>query len=266
MNSIDDEVFLPLSQSSSVFRKEKSARNYNNSTSSCDSGIFEDSSRPYRVLFLGPPSVGKTSIITQFLHGEVSPKYRPTIHQMFQGDIELAHSQVTLDIEDTGGDFTQEFPAMTEVSLKAADGIILVFSLADQKTFEDITLLRDFISLRYEELPIVIVGNKADLERKLPRQETEATVNLNWECGYVECSAKDGTNVDGVFRELARQTKISYSSHSSDDIAGLKWITSGNKIQAVPLKTKLLSEKKKEEVIERKLSVKHVYNDMCSIC
>ena len=54
----------------------------------------------------------------------------------------------------------------------------------------------------------MIVGNKTDLERMLPAREIEATVCLDWECGYAECSAREGAGVRGVFRELAVQAKI----------------------------------------------------------
>ena len=57
-------------------------------------------------------------------------------------------------------------------------------------------------------LPTVIVGNKIDLERKLPFEEIEATVCLDWECGYAECSALTGVGVEGVFKELAKQARV----------------------------------------------------------
>ena len=54
------------------------------------------------------------------------------------------------------------------------------------------------------------MGNKTDLERKLPFEEIEGTVCLDWECGYAEASAYTGQGVDQIFSELLRQA-------SSDD-------------------------------------------------
>ena len=51
----------------------------------------------------------------------------------------------------------------------------------------------------------MIVGNKTDLERKLPFEEIEGTVCLDWECGYAEASAYTGQGVGQVFKELLRQ-------------------------------------------------------------
>ena len=206
LESIDDDVFQDGSYN---LRLEKNPKKKcsSSSSSSCDSGIFETSSKPYRLLVLGPAKVGKTSLIRQLLHKTHSYEHIPTLHQMFLGHFEHDDSQVSLTIEDTGGDFSHEFPAMMEVSLKATDGIILVFSLADRKTFEDISLIRESISSNYPNIPIVIAANKTDLDRELARLETEATVCFDWECGYVECCARDGSNVLKVFDNITTQIR-----------------------------------------------------------
>ena len=52
---------------------------------------------------------------------------------------------------------------------------------------------------------MVVVGNKADLERVADDTFTalEATVCLDWECGYAECSARTGAGIEGLQAELA---------------------------------------------------------------
>ena len=53
----------------------------------------------------------------------------------------------------------------------------------------------------------MVVGNKADLERMVPFEEVDATVCLDWECGYAECSALNKTGVEKVIKELGMQAK-----------------------------------------------------------
>lgn len=58
-------------------------------------------------------------------------------------------------------------------------------------------------------VPIVIVGNKIELaERVISREQAEAMAVYDWECGYVECSAKDNQNIVQVFKELLVQAKV----------------------------------------------------------
>ena len=109
------------------------------STGSCDSGVFGDSSKSYRILFLGLAGVGKTSIVSQFLHKQFSTRYKPTLQEMYSGEIDLGGSLCILNIEDTGQNFVHEFPAMVEVSLRVADGVVLVFSVDDPRTFEEVS-------------------------------------------------------------------------------------------------------------------------------
>ena len=58
----------------------------------------------------------------------------------------------------------------------------------------------------------MIVGNKTDLERKLPFEEIEATVCLDWECGCAETSAYTGVGVHQVFIELLKQARNNSSN------------------------------------------------------
>ena len=97
---------------------------------------------------------------------------------------------------------------MAEVSLQRADGAIMVFSVDDEKSFEHLSMLKDLISSKHPSLPIVVVGNKTDKTRVLPMEEIEATVCMDWECGYVECSAKEKNNLEDILRELANQARV----------------------------------------------------------
>lgn len=40
---------------------------------------------------------------------------------------------------------------------------------------------------------------------------TESVVTVDWENGFVEASAKDGTNITQVFKELLTQAKVKYN-------------------------------------------------------
>ena len=171
-------------------------------------GVGVGGKTAYRVLVMGSSKVGKTAIISQFLYDQFHKEYKPTIEEMYRGEFKVGNMKLSLDIEDTSGTFLFDFPVMVDVSLSAADAVLLVYSLADKESFEMVALLRDRVmKSKGADMPMVVVGNKADLERKVDMVETEALVQCDWENGYVECSAKYNENIQEVFKELLVQTR-----------------------------------------------------------
>ncbi|KAK8405620.1 hypothetical protein O3P69_001858 [Scylla paramamosain] len=181
-------------------------------TAGTSGGADTQRSRRYRVVVMGAAKVGKTAIINQFLYDTFTPKYTRTVEEMHHGEYEVAGLSLTLDILDTSGSY--EFPAMRELSVNTADAFILVYAINDAESFEEVRQLREFIlQTKKTSVPIVVVGNKADLEeqRMVPLETAETIVLVNWENGFLETSAKDNLNVLHVFKELLKQAKIKYA-------------------------------------------------------
>jgi Ras-related protein Rap-1B len=109
-------------------------------------------------------------------------------------------------ILDTAG--TEQFVAMRDLYMKSGQGFLLVFSITSPSSLNELTGLREEI-LRIkddENVPMVIVGNKADLEesRTVPRAKG-FSISQRWGAPYYEASARTKTNVDEVFIDLCRQ-------------------------------------------------------------
>jgi small GTP-binding protein len=159
-------------------------------TSTCSSSSSKKSfcqERCFRVLVLGSSSVGKTSIISQLLYDQFSESHQKTLQEIYCGVFDLSGDRIILDIEDTSGTFAQDFPARLEVSLTSTDAVLLVFDVTDDDSFEEVSRLRDLISSMENctSVPIIVLANKTDLKWNLSADELEATVHLDWECGYV---------------------------------------------------------------------------------
>ncbi len=168
----------------------------------------------YRILVLGACRTGKTSIIRQFLYDQFSPSYKETVDDMYRGEFDIHGHSVGFDIQDVSGGYVYEFPGMRNVSLSSADAFILVFGMDDAASWDEVNRLRDMIhEVKDPEVPIVVVGNKCDLEAAdpdIPRESLEATVTFDWENGYVESSAKERRNINKIFKELLQQAKAKY--------------------------------------------------------
>ena len=71
-----------------------------------------------------------------------------------------------LDILDTAGQ--EEFSAMREQYMRSGEGFLLVFSLTERQSFEEVYKFHKQV-LRVkdrDEFPMLIVGNKADMDRQ----------------------------------------------------------------------------------------------------
>lgn len=70
------------------------------------------------------------------------------------------------------------------------------------------------IRKRGAKIPIVVCCNKIDLPCELRQCRTEikeAIVRFEWECGFIECSAKNNVNILSVFKELLVQANVRYN-------------------------------------------------------
>ncbi|TNN82255.1 Ras-related protein R-Ras2 [Liparis tanakae] len=106
-------------------------------------------------------------------------------------------------ILDTAGQ--EEFGAMREQYMRAGEGFLLVFALNDRGSYHEVQKFHTQI-LRVkdrDDFPMVLVGNKADLEqqRVITRENAQAFAREN-RIHYMEASAKNRCNVDEVFLEL----------------------------------------------------------------
>nr|WOD46206.1 Ras-related protein rsr1 [Trichoderma atroviride] len=185
---------------------------------------FSSSSRELHVVVLGAGGVGKSCLTAQFVHNEWIESYDPTIEDSYRTQVQVDGRQVILEILDTAG--TEQFGmkslpssptalptnsrvvAMRDLYMKTGQGFLLVFSITSPSSLSELENLREeIIRIKDEEnVPMVIVGNKADLEdgRAIARAKGFA-VSQKWGAPYYEASARTRTNVDEVFIDLCRQ-------------------------------------------------------------
>lgn len=106
---------------------------------------------------------------------------------------------------DTAGQ--EEFSAMREQYMRSGEGFLLVFSVVDRSSFEEVYKFhRQILRVKdRDEFPMLMVGNKVDLEQQRQvwvEQAQELARSLR--IPYIECSAKLRMNVDNAFYELVR--------------------------------------------------------------
>ncbi|KAI9684115.1 MAG: Ras- protein rsr1 [Trizodia sp. TS-e1964] len=168
---------------------------------------MNQSIREYHIVVLGAGGVGKSCLTAQFVQNVWIESYDPTIEDSYRKQIEVDGRQCVLEILDTAG--TEQFTSMREIYMKSGQGFLLVFSITSLSSLNELSELREqIIRIKDDDrVPIVIVGNKSDLEddRAVSRARAFA-VSQSWgNAPYYETSARRRANVDEVFVDLCRQ-------------------------------------------------------------
>jgi len=176
------------------------------------------------MVVLGGGGVGKSALTIQFTQNLFVTEYDPTIENSYRKQVALDDSYVMLDILDTAGQ--EEYSVMRGQYIRTGAGFILVYSVASKTSFQTVSELRKQILMIKErpDYPIILLGNKADLEeqdRRVTYQQGQELAS-SWECGYFETSAKTRLNVEESFDWLVRaMVKHAHKIKSGDSGGGL---------------------------------------------
>ncbi|KAE8742411.1 hypothetical protein FOCC_FOCC012098 [Frankliniella occidentalis] len=160
----------------------------------------------YKLVVVGDGGVGKSAITIQFFQKLFVTDYDPTIEDSYIQHTEVDGIWCVLDVLDTAGQ--EEFSAMREQYMRKGDGFLLVYSVTDVQSYENIVNFHTQI-LRVKDrdsYPMLLVANKVDLvhHRKIP-EESGRDLALRLGIPYIETSAKDPPlNVDAAFHEVVR--------------------------------------------------------------
>ncbi|KAK9392970.1 dexamethasone-induced Ras-related protein 1 [Crotalus adamanteus] len=173
----------------------------------------------YRMVVLGSSKVGKTAIVSRFLSGRFEDQYTPTIEDFHRKLYSIRGEVYQLDILDTSGN--HPFPAMRRLSILTGDVFILVFSLDNRDSFEEVQRLKQQIletksclknkTKENIEVPLVICGNKGDRDfyREVEPREIEQLLGQDSKkYPYFEISAKKNSSLDEMFQALFTMAKL----------------------------------------------------------
>lgn len=162
----------------------------------------------YKLVVVGGGGVGKSALTIQFIQSYFVTDYDPTIEDSYAKQCVIDGEVARLDILDTAGQ--EEFSAMREQYMRSGMGFLLVYSVTDRNSFDEIYKFHKQI-LRVkdrDEFPMILVGNKADLEtqRQITSDEGQEMAK-QLKITYIEASAKIRMNVDQAFYELVRKVR-----------------------------------------------------------
>ncbi len=163
----------------------------------------------FKVLLLGAPAVGKTSILYRFVKNQFSHDYITTIGiNYLTKEIHMEKKDFAkLVIWDIAGQ--KKFEFLHKQYYEGTQGALVIFDLTQIKTYEALeTWVSEMFSILKEKIPFIIIGNKVDLIEDVGRSIDNDVVKEYAEIKdsiYIETSAKTGENVEDAFKELTHR-------------------------------------------------------------
>ena len=157
---------------------------------------------PLKITMVGNSSVGKTSIINRYFENKFDlNSTEPTINAFFHcKNIKIdPFTEAQMQIWDTAGQ--EKYRSLTKNYLLNANGILIVFDLSDEKSFNDLDSWIEEINNIIDEKKVVIilVGNKSDLPDQKIDNDKALTYAKKYNMKYLSVSAKEGINIDYLF-------------------------------------------------------------------
>jgi small GTP-binding protein len=171
---------------------------------------------PVKITFIGDASVGKTSIVSRIVREDFSEHTSSTIGAAFSSikySLYRGGQERTYHVWDTAGQ--ERYYSLIPLYLSGAQVIVIVYDITNRDSYTKVTsnwlpYIRKNLRLQDDEpMPMLyLIGNKIDLVDKMkkPRQVTiaeAAEFAKEHDMGFLEVSAKTGTNAKEVFRQIA---------------------------------------------------------------
>jgi small GTP-binding protein len=159
--------------------------------------------KTFKFIVIGDSGVGKTAILKRLIDDVFVTQSSSTIGVEFlASQLEVDGQTIKLQIWDTAGQ--ERFRSIAKAYFRSAIGVLLVFDLADRKSFDDLGLwLSDIHRLCDPNAVVTLIGNKVDLKgRMITSAEAEAFGQLH-QLTYFETSALGGDNIQEAFHRTA---------------------------------------------------------------
>ena len=175
-----------------------------------------------QILIIGNSIVGKTSILTKYTTKTYNENYIATVGlDFFTKDEKIDDKTIRVKIWDTAGQ--ERYKAITKCFFQRAQGIIIVFDVTNKKSFDDLKIWIDSIRSQskltedLENMPIIIIGNKIDIPKRVIDKETALNFSKEQNFDYYETSAKTGQGVDNAIKDLVKKVMVYISKKNGRD-------------------------------------------------
>ena len=199
----------------------------------------------FKLLIIGDSGTGKTSILNRYADGTFTEIYVSTIGVDFKiRTFEHENLVVKLQIWDTAGQ--ERFRSIIPPYYKGAHGILLVFDYTDENSFNYLkNWLSEIHNYALNDIPVILVGNKIDLESMKQVSIQDALVYAHFhKLQLFDISCKQGKGIEEAFAGI---TKLLIKKN----------LPIKQEIKEESISTQIIEETKKDQTIKSTEIIKY---------
>jgi len=170
-----------------------------------------------KLLVIGDSGVGKSCLLLRFAEDCFTPNFITTIGIDFKiKTVEMDGKRIRLQIWDTAGQ--ERFRTITTAYYKGAMGILLVYDVTDEQSFQHVGMwMKNIQTHAQENVNTLLVGNKCDMTSdKVVETAQGQALAKEYSVKFYEASAKTNQNVNECFMALAADVKARLMDGKSD--------------------------------------------------
>lgn len=164
----------------------------------------------FKTIVVGDGAVGKTAITFRYATDKFQENYKMTIGVDFTiKHLQIKDKTIKCQIWDTGGQ--EKFSKIRPLYYRGALGCLVVYDVTNESSFESLSHWFGEVQTYCMEIPIILVGNKIDLENDRvitpeegKRYAREKSKEIGYKIPYLETSAKTGETIKKVFQDLVK--------------------------------------------------------------
>uniref|UniRef100_A0A8C7E959 GTPase RhebL1 n=1 Tax=Nothoprocta perdicaria TaxID=30464 RepID=A0A8C7E959_NOTPE len=169
-----------------------------------------------KVVLLGYRAVGKTSLAHQFVEGKFLDSYDPTVESTYSKMVVVGKDEFHLQLVDTAGQ--DEYTILPHSFVIGIHGYVLVYSVTSLRSFQVVKTLHNklYESRGKTRMPVVLVGNKADLSLREVKTDEGRKLAESWGAIFLESSAKESQGTQGIFTKIIEEIDRVDNSYSRE--------------------------------------------------
>ena len=150
-----------------------------------------------KILIVGDSTVGKTNFIKKYVENKFNESYfASTGIDLITTSIKIEGKSFKIQIWDTAGQ--EKYRAMTKNLFLKTQGIVIIFDISNETSFINLkSWMNDIKEECSADIPMILVGNKLDLEdKRVIDKERAMEFAKNEKLEYIETSSKTGENIN----------------------------------------------------------------------